>query len=94
MIFPFELSRAQYFVRLIILIVGVGVIAALLTPLISATNHLSSWWLVFLLITKVVCLDIPRLRHMGSSPWHALWAFVPLANLILQLCLFFRGPAK
>src|SRR5438094_8962170 len=40
------------------------------------------------------CLDIPRCRDMGWSPWLHLLLLVPILNLFMVLSLFIWPPQK
>jgi hypothetical protein len=42
---------------------------------------------------KLLCLDMPRLRNIGWSPWLLLSLFIPILYAILQLAMFTR-PAE
>ena len=47
---------------------------------------------LFLAFCRFPCLDMPRLRSIGWSPWLVLLFLIPIANLILQICLFSIAP--
>jgi uncharacterized membrane protein YhaH (DUF805 family) len=36
---------------------------------------------------KIFTMDIPRLRHIGWSPWMVFIFLVPLLNLVFQILL-------
>jgi uncharacterized membrane protein YhaH (DUF805 family) len=96
-LFPEKLERLQYFIRLLIYFVSVAVIAALLLPLANVIGVPA--WLPFIVIVplfllKIPCLDIPRFRNMGWSPWLVLLFFIPIVNFIMQLLLLFVPPKQ
>jgi hypothetical protein len=47
---------------------------------------------IFLGLCKIPCLDMPRLRSIGWSPWLVLLFLIPFVNLILLICLFSIAP--
>ena len=54
-------------------------------------------WLPFIIIgpsllMRLPCLDRPRFRSMGWSPWLVLLLLIPFLNLIVQLILFTYPP--
>ena len=96
-LFPEKLARLQYFIRWLIYLVTVMVVAALLLPLpkyigIAAFEPIIIVSVILLITLRFPCLDIPRMRSIGWSPWLVLLFLVPLANLVVQLLLFFVPP--
>jgi hypothetical protein len=100
-LFPKKLARLQYFIRFLIYAVTVFVIVGLFwTPawnMFGASNlgrlMILGIWLGLLLL-KLPCLDMPRLRNMGWSRGYVILIFVPIVNLIFQLMLFTMPPKK
>ncbi|MGH7992376.1 MAG: cytochrome c oxidase assembly factor Coa1 family protein [Limisphaerales bacterium] len=96
-LFPHTLERLQYFIRLLIYFVSVSVIAAVLLPLANVIG-IPAWLplivIIPLILLRFPCLDIPRFRSMGWSPWLVLLFFVPLINFIIQLLLLFVPPKQ
>jgi hypothetical protein len=96
-LFPEKLERLQYFIRWLIYLVSVAVIAAFLLPLpkfIGVPTWLPLIVIIPLILLRFPCLDIPRFRSMGWSPWLVLLFLVPLVNFIMQLLLFFVPPKQ
>ena len=96
-LFPTRLDRVQYLVRSLIYLVTVTVIS-LLPPIIGYMG-LAEWtlwpFIVFtlaLVALKFPCLDIPRIRSIGWSPWFLLLFIVPVVGFILQGLLFVIRP--
>ena len=92
LLFPETLARLQYFLRLLIWLVIFLVACALLFPLVHKLG--APDWVAYLIATPVYlmrlpCLDIPRCRDIGWSPWWLLLLFVPIVNFFLMLSLFF-----
>lgn len=101
---PRELTRSQYFVRwLIFLLAAFIVFGSGLVLMIPLRGHPAAFHrvlmpmavveVVSLFAIRICCIDIPRIRNIGWSPWLLLLIFVPLLNLLLQLMLFFT-PSK
>ena len=94
-LFPETLERLQYFVRWLVYLLTVLVVCAFLLPL---PKHVGlPVWMPLVLVLPLIaarfpCLDIPRLRSIGWSPWLLLLFLVPGANLILQILLFCIPP--
>jgi hypothetical protein len=92
-LFPETLTRLQYLTRVLIWCVTYGVVFALLFPLVKVKgtpyHDLFTWvFTVPMLIMRFPCLEIPRCRDIGWSPWRLLLLLVPLANLFIVLSLF------
>jgi uncharacterized membrane protein YhaH (DUF805 family) len=96
-LFPKYLERQPYFIRWLIWLVAVLVIAGFLFPL-AKYNGFSQWLPLFIVFPLVLlrfpCLDIPRLRSIGWSPWILILIIVPLVGFIMQLLLFFMPVRK
>ena len=90
-LFPERLARLQYLVRFLIWFVAFTVVSALLFSMVKAFGIPD--WLPFIVVVPLFlmrfpCLDIPRCRDMGWSPWRLLLLLVPIANLFMVLSLF------
>jgi uncharacterized membrane protein YhaH (DUF805 family) len=95
-LFPQKINRFQYFIRLLMYFAAL-VIAVFLPPLakfIGVSVWLSLVVIIPIAFSRLPCLDIPRLRSMGWSPWLALLFFVPFVNFIMQLLLLFVPPKQ
>src|SRR5262245_38061436 len=95
--FPRELARLQYLLRLAL---WIGLFFAAMTVidhLDKAGGHdygrLGLAFIFGWVAIKLLCLDVPRLRNIGWTPWALLFFFVPICNAFLQLFLFTR-PAE
>ena len=90
-LFPETLTRLQYLIRFLIWIVIYMVVAALLFPMVKAFG-IPAWlpFVIFvpMLLMRFPCLDIPRCRDMGWSPWLLLLLLVPIVNFFMVLSLF------
>jgi uncharacterized membrane protein YhaH (DUF805 family) len=91
-LFPEKLERLQYFIRLLIYFVLTLVSVAFLAPLgnfIGVPVWLPIIVIILVFFLRFPCLDIPRFRSIGWSPWLVLLFLVPLVNCIMQLLLLF-----
>jgi uncharacterized membrane protein YhaH (DUF805 family) len=96
-LFPQKLKRLEYFVRWLVFLVIVAVVAALLLPLpkyVGVPHWLPFIVVVPLFLLRFPCLDIPRFRSIGWSPWLVLLFLVPVVNFVMQLLLFFMPPKQ
>jgi uncharacterized membrane protein YhaH (DUF805 family) len=50
--------------------------------------------IILLSLLRFPCLDIPRFRSMGWSPWLVFVFFIPLVNFIVQLLLLVVPPKQ
>ncbi len=94
-LFPEKLERLQYFIRLLIYFVSTLVSVAFLVPLgnfIGVPIWLPIILIILVFLLRFPCLDIPRFRSMGWSPWLVLLFLVPLVNCVMQLLLLFTPP--
>jgi uncharacterized membrane protein YhaH (DUF805 family) len=95
-LFPEELTRLQYLIRWLIFFVIFLVVDVLLFYTMPKAFGVPNWLqfviIVPLLFMRVPCLDIPRLRSIGWSPWLVLLLLIPFINLIFQLVLFTMPP--
>jgi|SRR6516162_2741723 uncharacterized membrane protein YhaH (DUF805 family) len=90
-VFPETVTRLQYLVRFVIWSGIFLVVSALLFPMVKAFRIPD--WLPFLIVVPLFfmrfpCLDIPRCRDMGWSPWRLLLVLVPIVGLFIVLSLF------
>ncbi|HLP65897.1 MAG TPA: DUF805 domain-containing protein [Rhizobium sp.] len=97
--FPYSLNRSQYLVRLLLLIVGIGLIGALTIPALSHSRGelgmaglLPLLALLLIIPFRIAALDVPRIRSIGWSPWLLLLLLVPGVNGIFQILLFVMPP--
>jgi uncharacterized membrane protein YhaH (DUF805 family) len=94
-LFPETLTRLQYLVRFLIFMVAFVVVSMLLYFGFKAVGLADSVFpliVIALVLMRFPCLDIPRLRNMGWSPWLSLLILIPIINLIFQLALFTMPP--
>ncbi len=95
-LFPEKIGRLDYFLRWLLFLILVPVVAAFLLPLpkyIGIPEWLPFVVVILLFLLRFPCADIPRFRSIGWSPWLALLFIVPIINFVIQLMLFFK-PAK
>jgi hypothetical protein len=90
-LFPETLARVRYLIRFVIWSGIFLVVSALLFPMVKVFGIPD--WLPFIIVVPLFlmrfpCLDIPRCRDMGWSPWRLLLLLVPIANFIMVLSLF------
>lgn len=97
--FPYALNRLQYIVRLLLLIVGIGLIGAFAIPALSHSRGelgiaglLPFLALLLVIPFRIAALDVPRIRSIGWSPWLLLLLLVPVVNLVFQVLLFVMPP--
>jgi len=90
-LFPRELTRKQYRLRMLpIFALVAGATALWLLGLISSYalggfRHLA----LFVWIYAAFGLAVPRLRNAGKSPWVAILFIIPLLNIITAIALLF-----
>ena len=94
---PRRLNRVQYILGSLLVLIAVGFLALFeFRAYMSGQSGVQMWVPVFLAITLWVlrwpCLDIPRLRSIGWSPWLVLLKMVPAADVVLQILLLFIPP--
>jgi uncharacterized membrane protein YhaH (DUF805 family) len=92
MLFPQELARLQYLIRFFVF---VAVLLVIFLPFKDNNGHFNIiiWGVgttVYLL--RLPCLDVPRLRNAGWSPYLILLELVPVVNFVFQCALFFIPP--
>jgi hypothetical protein len=95
-LFPERIERLDYFLRWLLFLILVPVVAAFLLPLpkyIGIPEWLPFVFVILLFLLRFPCADIPRFRSIGWSPWLVLLFIVPIVNFVIQLVLFFM-PAK
>lgn len=89
-LFPREIGRVNYLLRWIILAgAAFGLLVA--AKRIDGFDVPATILVCTLFVLRFPCLEIPRIRNIGWSPWVLLLLFVPVINVFLQLCLAF-GP--
>jgi len=92
--FPKKLNRKQYFLRWLVWLLLAGGLAALSFGLIDRIEDYG--WLLLLIFLalfalRIACIDIPRTRSIGWSPW--LLFLLPLSGGIIQILLFVMPPS-
>jgi uncharacterized membrane protein YhaH (DUF805 family) len=90
-IFPRELNRPQYLLRIVIYIIVISLIISFLIPFTTrnAIGIESIGFLIFgLNILKIFLFDLARIRHIGRSPWFVILFFIPYLGGVFQLLLF------
>lgn len=93
-LFPYELARVQYLVRVVIVMLVVGVAGALLGPIPAIGRASAILLAIGAAAYKTLCLDVPRIRNAGRSPWWLLLWVVPPINVLLLIYLFLAPPAR
>jgi membrane protein YdbS with pleckstrin-like domain/predicted RNA-binding Zn-ribbon protein involved in translation (DUF1610 family) len=95
-LFPRELTRKQYGLRLLAVFafvaVGVWLFVAALIP-----GYVYLVWVLVAWAYTVFGLAVPRLRNAGKSIWWALFFLIPRLNLIPAIVLLFirkRSPLQ
>ena len=91
-LFPDELHRLPYLVRVVVWLVAVGLVSALVGPFATQVPHIVGIWVAAAFVFKIVALDLPRLRNSGSSPWLLLLLPLPLINFVLLYVHFLAPP--
>ena len=94
---PRRLNRVQYILGLLLVLIAVGLLAPVgFRAYASGQSGVQMWVPVLLATTLWVlrwpCLDVPRLRSIGWSPWLVLLKMVPAADVVLQILLLFIPP--
>lgn len=87
-LFPRELTRKQYGLRLlgVLAFVAVGLFL-FVAALISGYVYLG--WVIVAWIYAGFGLAVPRLRNAGQATWWALFFFIPRLNIIAAIVLLF-----
>lgn len=101
-LFPKYLNRLQYLARFVIFFVTVGVIAWLFLPVMTQTSPGKEihplilgtlvLFAVAVVATRILALDLPRIRSAGWNPNLLFLYFVPGVGTIIQICLFLLPP--
>jgi uncharacterized membrane protein YhaH (DUF805 family) len=87
-LFPRELTRKQYGLRLIAAIVFVALgFYLFVAALISGYVYLA--WVAVAWVYTAFGLGVPRLRSAGHSVWFALFLLIPRLNIIAAIVLLF-----
>lgn len=97
-LFPETLTRLQYLVRFLVFAVAFFIVSTLLYFAFKAVglgnSSLFPIIVIGLILMRFPCLDIPRLRSIGWSPWLVLLVLIPLVNLLFLLMLFTMPPER
>lgn len=87
-LFPRELTRKQYGLRLlgVVAFVAIGFFL-FVAALISGYVYLG--WVVVAWVYAGFGLAVPRLRNAGQATWWAIFFFIPRLNIIAAIVLLF-----
>jgi hypothetical protein len=90
-LFPRELTRRQYGLRLlgVLAFVAVGLFL-FVAALISGYVYLG--WVVVVWIYACFGLAVPRLRNAGKPVWWAFFFFIPRLNIVAAIVLLIIKP--
>jgi|SRR5947209_6199115 hypothetical protein len=95
-LFPRELTRKQYGLRLLAIFAFVAVgLWLFVAALISGYVYLA--WVLVAYVYAGFGLAVPRLRNAGQATWWALFFFIPRVNIIAAIVLLFireRSPLQ
>jgi uncharacterized membrane protein YhaH (DUF805 family) len=92
-LFPRELTRKQYRIRLlpilalVVLVTALWLLGLISSNALAAFRHLT----LFIWIYAAFGLAVPRLRNAGKSPWAAILFVLPLLNIITAIALLFAA---
>lgn len=95
---PKTLARIPYLIRWLCFVVGLGLVAALILPLLGrVVGEDTALGLFFGLllagvIVKILALDLPRIRSIGWSPWLLFLCPVPVLGGVMQILLLVMPP--
>jgi uncharacterized membrane protein YhaH (DUF805 family) len=84
-IFPKELNRIQYLLRIVLYIAAVFLIYSIAGGAIAIEK--TGLLLLGLQIPKIILLDVPRIRHIGRSPLFLVLLLIPYLGMIFQILL-------
>ena len=91
-LFPNKIDRLQYFISFINLL-AITFIFFLLGDYIFKNNMLQvKITIIFAILCKTFCMDVPRMRSVGLSPWGLVILLIPIANIVMQFSLFLAPP--
>ncbi len=95
-LFPRELTRKQYGLRLLAVFAFVAVgMWLFVAALISGYVYLA--WVVVAWVYTGFVLAVPRLRNAGKATWWAVLLFIPRLNIIAAIVLLIireRSPVQ
>jgi uncharacterized membrane protein YhaH (DUF805 family) len=87
-LFPRELTRKQYGLRLLAVFAFVAVgLWLFVAALISGYVYLA--WVLVAWVYAGFGLAVPRLRNAGQSTWWTIFFFIPRLNIIAAIVLLF-----
>jgi hypothetical protein len=89
---PASLNRMQYVVRWLIWAVSLITIGLIGISFSKNSEILFLGPIVVGVVYKIVCMDMPRLRNAGLSPWLLFLMVIPIVNLFFLAVLFFAPP--
>jgi membrane protein implicated in regulation of membrane protease activity len=85
-LFPRELTRKQYGLRLLAMFAFVAIgLWLFVAALISGYVYLV--WILVIWFYAALGLAVPRLRNAGKATWWALFFFIPRLNIIAAIVL-------
>jgi uncharacterized membrane protein YhaH (DUF805 family) len=96
-LFPETLTRLRYLVRFLIFVAAFMIVGTLFYFIFNAIGLAHSLFpiiIIALILMRFPCLDIPRFRSIGWSPWLVLLLLIPIINFIVQLMLFTMRPEE
>lgn len=85
-LFPRELNRPQYLLRIILYSVVVFSIYSIVAGAIAVETI--SLLVLAVQIPKIFLFDLARIRHIGRSPWFLILLMIPYLGNIFQILLF------
>jgi uncharacterized membrane protein YhaH (DUF805 family) len=85
-LFPRELNRLQYLLRIIIYLIIV--FSIVFTTRNAIDIEKIGLLLLGVQILKIFLFDIARIRHIGRSPWFVILFFIPYLGTFFQILLF------
>jgi uncharacterized membrane protein YhaH (DUF805 family) len=91
-ILPKELDRLQYLLRIVLYVIVAFAIYSSVGGAIAIER--TGLLLLGLQIPKIFLLDIPRIRHIGRSPWFLVLLLIPYLGTIFQLLLLVLPPDR
>jgi len=94
---PRRLNRVQYILGLLLSLVAVALLLRSGFKAYVSGQFGTRLWLPIYLATALwvlrwPCLDAPRLRSMGWSPWLVLLKIIPVVDVVLQFLLLLIPP--
>ncbi|WP_431191249.1 DUF805 domain-containing protein [Leptolyngbya subtilissima] len=89
-LFPKELNRLQYLLRIVVYLIVVFSIYFIVESAIDIEKI--GFLILGLQVLKIVLFDLARIRHIGRSPWFVILFFIPYLGALFQLLLFVLPP--